>query len=151
MTEIDYMKQALKEAEKAYKEDEVPIGAVIVQNGKIIARGHNIRERKTSALWHAEMAAIDKACRKLGTWHLDDCDLYVTLEPCPMCAGAMIQSRIRNVYYGAYDPKGGSVHSLINLYEVKGYNHYPATKGGILEEECAVLLKRYFKEKRKKK
>ena len=106
-----YMKQALKEAEKARAKDEVPVGAVIVKDGKIIARAHNLREKNQQANAHAEMLAIQKASRKLGTWCLDECDLYVTLEPCMMCTGAIIHSRIRNLYYGTKDPKGGAIDS----------------------------------------
>lgn len=142
------MREALKEARKAYREDEVPIGAVVVLDGKVIARAHNQREARQSAIRHAEITAIEKACRKRKSWRLDDCDLYVTLEPCPMCAGACIQARIRHVYYGAYDPKGGSVETSLKMYQVTGYNHYPEATGGILEEECAALLKDYFKGKR---
>ena len=146
-----FMREALKQARKAYEEDEVPIGAVIVKDGKIIARGHNKKEKTGVSIWHAEMDVIRKASQKLGDWRLEDCDLYVTLEPCPMCAGACIQSRIRKIYYGASDPKGGSIGTLIDLYDVKGYNHYPQKEGGVLEEECAGILKEYFKSKRKRK
>ena len=151
MNEKDYMGIALEEAKLAFSQDEVPIGAVIVRNGEILARGHNLRETTHSGIWHAEMKVIDEACRKLGTWHLDDCDLYVTLEPCPMCAGACIQSRIRNVYFGAYDPKGGSVATVQRMFRKKAYNHHPSSHGGILKEECAAILKEYFKSKRKNK
>ena len=145
------MKEAIKEAKKALKKDEVPIGCVIVYEDKVIARGHNLRETKQLSTCHAEIMAIQKACKKLGTWRLEDCSLYVTLEPCPMCSGAILQSRIKDVYYGAYDPKGGCIDSCMKMYEVKGFNHYPQTHGGILEEECATLLKDFFREKRKKK
>ena len=146
-----YMKEAIKEAKKAYKKDEVPIGAVIVKDNKIIARAHNLKEKKQMVTSHAEIEAIHKAAKKLGTWHLEECDLYVTLEPCPMCAGAIQQSRMQHVYFGAYDPKGGAIESIVRLYEAKGFNHYPYTTGGVLDEECAQLLKDYFKEKREKK
>ena len=119
------MKLALKEAQKAFIKDEVPIGAVIVLYGKVIARGYNLRETKQKSTAHAEIVAIEKACKKLGTWRLENCELYVTLEPCPMCAGAILQSRIKKVIYGALDPKGGSIQSVMNMYETKGYNHYP--------------------------
>lgn len=145
------MKEAIKEAKKAYSKDEVPIGAVIVKDNKIIARAHNLKEKKQVAVSHAEIEAIQKATKKLGTWHLDECDLYVTLEPCPMCAGAIQLSRIRHVYFGAYDPKGGAIESLIQLYNARGFNHYPYTSSGLLEEECAQLLKDYFKAKRMEK
>lgn len=144
------MKLALKEAYKAKQKDEVPVGAVIVKQGKVIARGYNQRNSKQNATAHAEHIAIEKACKKLGSWRLEDCELYVTLEPCPMCAGAIIQARVPKVYYGAYDPKGGCFGSCINFNEIKGFNHYPEVVGGILEEDCASLLSKFFKEKRKK-
>ena len=151
MNEKDYMKLALEEARLAFVQDEVPIGAVIVQNGKVLARGHNLRETTKSGIWHAETVVIDEACKKLGTWHLEDCDLYVTLEPCPMCAGACIQSRIRKVIYGARDPKGGSVITVQRMFQKKAYNHHPEAHGGVMKEECAAILKEYFKTKRKPK
>lgn len=146
-----FMKEALRMAQRAKDKDEVPIGCVIVKDGKVIARGWNERETKQLSSAHAEMRAIEKACKKIGSWRLEDCDLYVTLEPCPMCAGAIIQSRIRNVYYGAADPKGGSVDSLVQLFKIQNYNHHPEATGGILEDECSRLLKDFFKEKRIKK
>lgn len=152
MTKEQWMKKAIAEAKKAsLKYDEVPIGCVIVHNDRIIARGSNRRETKQQAAAHAEMEAIAKACRKLGTWRLDDCDLYVTLEPCPMCTGAIIQSRIRNVYFGAYDPKGGCMGSCTNLLDVPGFNHYPSYEGGILQSECSEILSDFFREKRRQK
>lgn len=144
-----YMKLALKEAKKAYAKDEVPIGAVIVYEGKVIARGYNLRETKQQAEAHAEMIAIQKACKKIGSWRLEKCEIYVTLEPCPMCAGAILQSRIKKVIYGAKDPKGGCIDSCMRMYETKGFNHYPQVESGILEEECSQILKDFFKEKRK--
>ena len=143
-----YMKEAIKEAKKAEKKDEVPIGAVIVYQDKIIARGHNLREKKQMSLAHAEVEAIQKACKKMGTWRLEDCEIYVTLEPCPMCAGAILQSRIAKVIYGASDPKGGSVGSCFNMYSIPGFNHYPEVISGVMEKECADLLKNFFKNKR---
>lgn len=145
-----YMKAAIKEAIKARDVDEVPIGAVVVYHDKIIARGHNIRESRQCSTAHAEIIAIEKACKKLGTWRLEDCVLYVTLEPCPMCSGAILQSRIKQVVYGAKDPKGGCIESNMKMYEVPGFNHYPETMSGLLENECAKLLKDFFKEKRNK-
>ena len=145
-----WMREALKQAKKAYDFDEVPIGCVIVKDNQIIARGYNKREKMQQSYAHAEMMAIQKACKKLGTWRLEDCDLYVTLEPCPMCAGAIIQSRIRNVYYGTSDPKGGCVGTLINLFEIKNFNHHPNYYSDILKEECSQILKDFFKSKRKK-
>ena len=146
-----YMRAAMKEAHKAELNDEVPIGAVIVCDGKIIARAHNTRQTKQISTHHAEILCIEKACRKLNSWRLEDCDLYVTLEPCPMCAGAIQQSRIRKVVFGAYDPKGGFFGSNFNINEVKGLNHYPEVEGGILKEETAQLLKEFFKKKRERR
>lgn len=151
MNEERYMRQAIKQAMKAQEKDEVPIGCVIVKDDKIIARGYNLRQSKQQAYAHAEMIAIQKACKKLKSWRLEDCELYVTLEPCPMCAGAILQSRIKRVVYGAKDPKGGCVESCMRMYETKGFNHYPDVQSGILENECATLLKDFFKAKREKK
>ena len=144
-----FMREAIKEAKKAYRKKEVPIGAVIVYRNKIISRGYNLREKKNNALMHAEIIAINKACKKLNSWRLEDCELYVTLEPCPMCAGAIIQSRIKNVFYGACDPKGGCVKSKINLFEEDLFNHNVNVVGGVMESDCADLLKTFFKELRK--
>lgn len=146
-----YMLAAIKEAKKAEYKDEVPIGCVIVKDDKIIARAHNLRESKQSSIAHAEIIAIEKACKKVGSWRLEDCDLYVTLEPCPMCSGAILQSRIRTVIFGAYDFKGGCLGSCMNMYEVKGFNHYPEVIGGIMEDICGSLLTTFFKIKRLKK
>lgn len=148
--DIHFMKKAIREAKKAEKIDEVPIGAVLVKDGEIIARGYNTRETKQISTHHAEICCIERACRKLNTWRLENCTLYVTLEPCPMCAGAIFQSRISRVVYGASDPKGGSYGSCFNLNEVRGLNHYPEVTSGILEEECSKMLKNFFKNKRKK-
>ena len=142
------MKEAIKQAKKAALIDETPIGAVIVHNGKIIARGYNKRETKKNALLHAEIIAIDKACKKLGGWRLPVCDIYVTLEPCPMCAGAILQSRIRKVYYGASVPKGGSIESCMKMYKTSGFNHYPEVEAGLMKEECANMLRNFFRIKR---
>ena len=144
------MKQALKEAEKALLIDEVPIGCVIVKDNKVIARGFNHRENKQMVISHAEMEAINKANKKLNSWRLVDCDIYVTVEPCIMCMGAIIQARIANVFYGARDYKGGALGSSINVLESKNINHYPSTQGGILEEECSLIISNYFKNKRGK-
>ena len=146
-----FMREAIREAQKAEQKEEVPIGAIIVLENKIIARGHNLREKKQLSLAHAEIEAINKACRKMKSWRLENCDLYVTLEPCPMCAGAILQSRIRKVIIGAYDPKRGSTGSCFNLYQIPGFNHYPLVSGGVLEEECAQLLKEFFRKKREKR
>ena len=144
------MKAAIKQAKIGAKNyDEVPIGAVIVKDGKIIARAHNKKETKNCANYHAEMVAIEKACKVVGDWRLIGCDMYVTLEPCPMCVGAIINARLDNVYFGAYDEKAGALVSKCNLMEMK-FNHYANYKGGILEKECAELLSEYFKKKRGK-
>lgn len=138
---------ALKEAEKAYNENEVPVGAVIVKDGEVIARGRNMREQKNNALSHAEIEAINNACKKLKSWHLDDCELYVTLEPCPMCTGAIINARIKTVIFGAYDLKAGCMDSVINLCDYP-FNHRPEIYGGICEDECTKILKDFFKKMR---
>lgn len=145
-----YMNLALDMAEKAKKKDEVPVGAIIVHNGKVIAKAYNTRETKKDPLGHAEILVIQKASRKLGGWRLLDCTLYVTLEPCPMCAGAIINSRIDHVVFGAYDPKAGAMGSLYDLAEGK-LNHKPVVTGGVLQQKCANFLKTYFSEKRKQK
>ena len=144
-----FMKAALKEAQKAYSIGEVPVGAVIVYNDKIIARGHNTREIDQSVLGHAELNAIKKACKKIGSWRLEDCDMYITLEPCPMCSGSIIQSRIKNVYFGAYDLKTGAAGSVLNLFDYP-FNHKVNVVGGIMEEECSRIIKDFFKELRQK-
>lgn len=151
MNNEKWMKEAIKQAKKAAQKDEVPIGCVIVKDDQIIARAYNKREMKQCSTAHAEILAIEKGCKKLSSWRLEDCDLYVTLEPCPMCSGAIIQSRIRNVIFGAYDPKGGCMGSNMNINNVRGFNHYPDIEGGILQDECSRLLKEFFKAKRKKK
>lgn len=143
------MKAALAEAKKAYLIDEVPVGAVIVYNDKIIARGHNTRETKQSVLGHAEINAIKKASKKIGSWRLEDCDMYVTLEPCSMCSGAIIQSRIKNLYFGAFDPKTGACGSVLNLFE-HNFNHKVNVVSGIMEEECSRIIKEFFRELRQK-
>ena len=151
MTEQEkYMKAALKLAHRAAEEGEVPVGAVVVCDGKIVGRGRNRRETKKNALHHAEIEAIEKACKKLGGWRLHRCDLYVTLEPCPMCAGAIINSRIKRVVFGAYDPKAGSCGSVNNLFSFP-YNHSPEVEGGFMQDECALLLKQFFAELRRTK
>ncbi len=146
-----YMKEAIKEAILAFQKDEVPIGCIIVHNENIIARAHNLREITQYSTAHAEILAIEQACKYLNSWRLEDCILYVTLEPCAMCTGAILQSRIKKVVYGAKDPKGGCIESCVRLYEYKGFNHYPEYISGILEEDCSNLLKNFFKEKRVKK
>lgn len=146
-----YMKQAIKEAEKAYSKLEVPVGAVIVKDGKIIARAYNQKESKTDTTKHAEILAIQKASKKLKSWRLIDCEMYVTLEPCTMCAGAIIHSRIKKVYIGAMDEKTGAVGSVLNLFEDYKFNHKPEVEKGILKEDCESLLKQFFKKLRKLK
>lgn len=146
-----FMREAIKQAKKAEQMDEVPIGCVIVKDDMILSRGYNLREKKQVSTAHAEIIAIEKACKKLGTWRLEDCTLYVTLEPCPMCSGAILQSRIKEVVYGAADPKGGCLDSCMKMYEVSGFNHYPKVTNGVLQEECATLLKQFFKRKREEK
>jgi len=143
-----YMRQALELAAQAARLGEVPVGALVVKNGRIVGRGFNRREGSKNALSHAELIAIDQACRTLGGWRLFGCDLYVTLEPCPMCAGAIINSRIDHVIFGAYDKKAGSCGSVINLFELP-YNHFPTAMGGILQQECAGMLSDFFKQLRK--
>jgi len=150
MDDIFYMKQALKRAKVAYKDWETPVGAVIVKDGKVISGGRNFRENKKNALMHAELIAIDRACRKLGSWRLVDCELFVTLEPCAMCAGAIINSRIKRVVFGASDGKAGSFGSLVNLNDY-AYNHKPEVVGGVMADECSALLSDFFKELRIKK
>lgn len=145
-----YMSAALVLAKEAYNDGEVPVGAVIVRDGEIIATGRNRREKGKNALYHAETEAIDNACKTLGGWRLPRCDLFVTLEPCPMCAGAIINSRIEHVYFGASDKKAGSVGSLINLFEID-YNHKPYFEGGIKETECAEILSDFFRQLRLRK
>ena len=149
--EIRFMKQAIKEAQKAELIDEVPIGCVIVCNDKIVARGHNVRETKKTSLGHAEMVAISKANKKLNKWRLEDCDIYITLEPCIMCAGSIIQSRFKRVIYGADDLKGGAFGSSINVMNAKNINHHPEIISGILNDECAKIISNYFKKKREEK
>ena len=144
-----YMKLALAQAQKAKSKDEVPVGAVIVKDNKVIAKACNMRESKKDPLGHAEIYAISKAAKKLGGWRLPGCTLFVTLEPCPMCTGAIINARIEKVVFGAFDPKAGALGSLYNLAEGK-LNHTPKVIGGIMEEECSGILSSYFREKRGK-
>ena len=146
-----YMKMALKEAKKAYKLGEVPIGCVIVHEDKIIGKGYNRRNTDKSTLAHAEIAAIKKASKIIGDWRLEDCTLYVTLEPCQMCAGAIVQARIPTVVMGSMNPKAGCAGSILNILEVPEFNHQVHTIRGILEEECSQMLTTFFKELRIKK
>jgi len=146
-----FMKEALKQAQKAYDKLEVPVGAVIVKDGKIIARAYNQKEEKQDTTNHAEIMAIKKASKKLGSWRLLDCDMYVTLEPCSMCAGALIQSRIRKVYIGALDEKTGACGSVLNLLNDYKFNHNVEVETGVLKDECEGMLKKFFKELRELK
>lgn len=146
--EEKFMKEAIKQAQKAYDKLEVPVGAVIVKDGKIIARAYNQKEEKNDTTNHAEILAIKKASKKLNSWRLLDCDMYVTLEPCSMCAGALIQSRIRKVYIGAPDEKTGACGSVLNLLEDYKFNHKVEVQHGVLRDECENLLKKFFKELR---
>lgn len=146
--EEKFMYEAIKQAKKAYKLGEMPVGAVVVRNGEIISRGYNRRETKKNALLHAEIIAIDRACRKLGGWRLPECELYVTLEPCPMCAGAILNARIDKVYFGAYDKKSGCAGSAVDILGMNLCNYTAETEGGVCMEECTALLKDFFRELR---
>ena len=146
-----YMKKALVQAQKAYKKTEVPVGAVIVKNGEIIATGYNQKETKNDTTNHAEILAVKMASKKLKSWRLSDCEMYVTLEPCSMCAGALIQSRISKLYIGAMDNKTGACGSVLNLLKDYKFNHNIEVETGILKEECESILKKFFKELREKK
>ncbi len=146
-----YMREALRQARKAYKLDETPIGCVIVHDGQIIGRGYNRRNTDKSPLAHAEISAIKKASRKLGDWRLEECTLYVTLEPCQMCAGAIIQSRVTRVVVGCMNPKAGCAGSVLNLLDVKAFNHQAQLTTGVLEEECSALMTGFFRELRERK
>lgn len=147
-THIKYMKAALKQAQKAYQLGEVPIGCVIVHEGKIIARGYNRRNTDKNTLAHAEITAINRASKKIGDWRLEECTLYVTLEPCQMCAGAIVQARIPSVVMGCMNPKAGCAGSILNLLNMPEFNHQVDVTRGILEEECSQMLKQFFKELR---
>lgn len=153
MKNIDehYMKLALKEALKAKDKDEVPVGAIIVKDGKILAKGHNLRESSFDPTSHAEINAIRKACKKRKSWRLEGSTIYVTVEPCSMCAGTILWARIDRVVFGAKDLKGGALGTTFNLYEMPSLNHYPKVTGGILEKECSELISSFFKNKRAKK
>ena len=146
-----FMKIALKEAKKAYDKEEIPVGAVIVKDGKVVAKAHNLKEQKNDTTKHAEILAIQKASKKLDSWRLQDCEMYVTLEPCSMCAGALIQSRIKKIYIGTMDYKTGACGSVLNLLNDYKFNHYVEIETGILADECEKILKNFFKELRKNK
>ncbi|NYE09682.1 tRNA(adenine34) deaminase [Bacillus niacini] len=146
-----YMKEAIKEAKKAEALNEVPIGAIVVIDGKIISRAHNLRESKQSAVAHAEILAIEQACQLVGSWRLENASLYVTLEPCAMCSGAIILSRVKRVVYGAADPKGGCAGTFMNLLQDERFNHQSEVTSGVLEEECGQLLSNFFRQLREKR
>lgn len=147
MEDLDFMREALALAREAFDDGEVPVGCVLVRRGEIVGRGRNRREGDKSALAHAELEAIDQACRNLGGWRLWECTLYVTLEPCPMCAGAILNARIPRVVYGASDSKCGAVRSVCGLFDM-AFNHHPQVITGVLEEECAALLSEFFQKLR---
>ena len=147
----EFMREALKEAKKAYRKLEIPVGAVIVKGGEIIAKAHNTKEEKKDTTKHAEILAIQKASKKLGTWRLNDCEMYVTLEPCPMCAGAIIQARLKKIYIGAVDEKTGACGSVLNLLEDYKFNHEVEVEREILKQECENILKKFFVELRQLK
>ncbi|ETI66060.1 tRNA adenosine(34) deaminase TadA [Neobacillus vireti] len=146
-----FMKEAIKEAKKAEELEEVPIGAVLVIDGRIISRAHNLRESIQNAVAHAELLAIDQACRELGSWRLEEAVLYVTLEPCPMCSGSIILSRVKRVVYGAADPKGGCAGTLMNLLQDERFNHQSEVTKGVMETECGQLLSDFFRKIRDRK
>jgi tRNA(adenine34) deaminase len=146
--DIELMQEALREAEIAYSHQEVPIGAVVVYQNKIIARAHNRKEELQDPTAHAEILALQEAARYLGSWHLEDLDLYVTLEPCPMCAYAMLQARIKRLIFGTLDPKAGAAGSVINIVQDKRFNHQIEVVSGVLEKECSLILQRFFQERR---
>ena len=146
-----FMKLAFAQAEKAEKQGEVPIGAIVVSpDGEVIGEGYNRRELDDDSTQHAEMIAIRQACKNLGSWRLIDCSLFVTLEPCPMCAGAIINSRVKDVYYGAFDPKAGAAGSVVDLFKVEKFNHHPQVFGGLYQPQAAQMLKDFFRNIRKK-
>lgn len=147
----EFMKEAIKQAKKAYDKEEIPVGAIIVKDGKIIARGHNKKEEKKDTTQHAEIIAIQKASKKIGAWRLQDCEMYVTLEPCVMCTGALIQARLKRVYIGTMDPKTGACGSVLNLLEDYKFNHKVEVETNIMQKECEKILKDFFKYLRSKK
>lgn len=150
MTDQELMKAALEEAQIAFEAGEVPVGAVVAKDGEIIARAHNLRENGKNALYHAELIAINQACQALGGWRLWQCELFVTLEPCPMCSGAIINSRLKRIVYGASDPKAGCCGSLTNLFALP-FNHHPMIEHGLMEEESQQLLQHFFASLRQKR
>jgi len=149
MNHEKFMKKAIKEAKKALNKGEVPVGAVVVHQGKIIGKGHNLREKTNKSSAHAEMIAIEQANKKIKSWRLDNCTIYVTIEPCPMCSGAIIQSRIKQVVYGASEAKSGSHHSVTNLFD-QGFHHKVDVLPGVMEQECGDIVAKFFRQLRKK-
>ena len=149
MSDEEFMGVALEEAEKALEKGEVPIGAIIVQNGQIVARAHNLKEELKDPTAHAEILAIQEATRNLKKWRLNDCTLYVTLEPCPMCAGALVQSRVKRVVYGIHDLKAGAAGSVLNVLDEPRFNHQVNVSSGVLQEECREIMQRFFRSLRK--
>lgn len=150
MEKEKYMREALKEAKKAFEKEEIPVGVVIVKDGKIIARAHNLKESKQDTTAHAEIIAIKKASKKLNAWRLTDCEMYSTLEPCPMCAGAIIQARLKKIYIGTLDEKTGACGSVLNILQEYKFNHKVEVEYKVLEKECQDILKTFFKQLRKK-
>lgn len=146
-----YMREAYRLAKKAYRQEETPIGCVIVRDGRIIGKGYNRRNKKKNSLAHAEIIAISQACKKVGDWRLEDCTMYVTLEPCPMCAGAIVQARMPQVVIGARNPKAGCAGSVINILDMDGFNHRVELVEGVMREECEQLMTGFFRELREKK
>ena len=151
MNDEVYMREALKEARKAYRRKETPIGCVIVRDDKIIARGHNLRDHRGNVLEHAEIKAIDRACRRMRDWRLEGCTIYVTLEPCPMCAGAIVQARMDRLVIGAMSPKAGCAGSILDLMHVEEFNHQVKVTTGVCGEECSEMLRNFFAELRENK
>lgn len=147
-TDEKYMREALKQAKKAYAIGEVPIGCIVVHKDKIIGRGYNKRNTKKTTLAHAELVAIEKASKAMGDWRLEDCDMYVTLEPCQMCAGALVQARIRKVIVGTMNPKAGCAGSILNLLQMEEFNHQVEIQSGVMEKDCTDILQKFFKELR---
>ncbi len=149
--DIKYMQAAIDKAKEAASKDEVPVGAVIVKDSNIIASAHNLKESKNCAVHHAEIEAVCQAAQLLGNWYLEDCEMYVTLEPCAMCAGALVNSRLKALYFGAYDPKAGCCGTLYNIPADKRFNHTLIVQGGIMEKECSELLSAFFRAKREQR
>ncbi len=150
MNDIDFMKEAFKEAVLAYHKNEVPIGSIIIYDNKIIGRGHNLRMSKKNSLYHGEIIAINEACEYMGDWRLEDCTIYVTVEPCPMCSGAILQSRIKKVVFGTFNSKAGCCGSVLNMMNNDNFNHKVEIVSGVMEEECRHIMQDFFKKFRNK-